>query len=519
MTVTFYNNSSDREVVLKPLSNGSTFIGEPVNPISFKNPTIRFKMDNIPNYNYAYISDLSRYYYITDKTCGADGIWDITFLRDPLMSFSSEMLLLPAKIARNASDYNSYIPDNKIIQKSNKTIEELPVSIVIGTGQGYLPWLSINEWTTATSTKHFRIGVSCFSYTSLGQTLYPNFGRMNFWGTNTTMARISQRILATQSDPDTNIIGFLYSDLNMDDFLHYCAYMPIAPSSSDVVTNIRFQKSWLGTITGNKSVFDHTIDMSQDNLATDSSITHLKHTYKSAWKISVPRLFSSVHSYLNCYPYTQAKIKFQPFGEVTFDISKYMNDESIYFEVEEDSVTGDAVLYIRGCPEDGNNPVLGPKEILAESNVKVDFPTYSLFNESLSKVANLGNIVSNVSGLAFGGLRLAAGDPTGAFSIGGSIGNVIKDGLDLVSSGAPVATKGSNGSQLQDQIPIVTLIQNEYTYPNSSLEGLPLHETRTLSNVHGYTEIEKIELDGLSTALPDEIDEIRTMLYNGVILP
>ena len=142
-----------------------------------------------------------------------------------------------------------------------------------------------------------------------------------------------------------------------------------------------------------------------------------------------------------------------------------------------------------------------------------------MFNESLAKVANLGNIASNVSGLAFGGLRLALGDPTGGFSIGQSIGNVVKDGIDLAASGSPVSTKGGNGSQLQDQIPTVIIISNECVTPTASLEGLPLHEPRILSNVHGYTEVESIILNNLDTALPDELDEIEYILRTGVILP
>lgn len=60
-------------------------------------------------------------------------------------------------------------------------------------------------------------------------------------------------------------------------------------------------------------------------------------------------------------------------------------------------------------------------------------------------------------------------------------------------------------------------INNSYKF----LNGQPLGETRVLSSLEGYTEITEVHIegDGLSQATKTELDEIKSRLYSGVILP
>ena len=49
------------------------------------------------NYNYMYIQEFNRFYFIDDITCVTDNIWTITASVDVLMSFQSDILSTRSK--------------------------------------------------------------------------------------------------------------------------------------------------------------------------------------------------------------------------------------------------------------------------------------------------------------------------------------------------------------------------------------------------------------------------------------
>lgn len=59
---------------------------------SVKTPVINIEGTNIPFYNYAYIDEFDRYYYITDVKSVRNNIWEVSFLCDVLMSFKNDIL-------------------------------------------------------------------------------------------------------------------------------------------------------------------------------------------------------------------------------------------------------------------------------------------------------------------------------------------------------------------------------------------------------------------------------------------
>ena len=95
MEVVFYYNASDDRVINKTLVVGTTFQGVPRDEVSIMSPTIRFENQEVLRFNYAYIPELQRYYTITNVTAYREGIWDVSFAVDVLMSFRGDILALP----------------------------------------------------------------------------------------------------------------------------------------------------------------------------------------------------------------------------------------------------------------------------------------------------------------------------------------------------------------------------------------------------------------------------------------
>lgn len=87
------------------------------------NPTITVKNGAFINANYAYIPTYSRYYYITDKVVGTNGICEIQMESDVLMSFSKDILDSTQVVTRQANSTNWKLPDDKLPINANNSID------------------------------------------------------------------------------------------------------------------------------------------------------------------------------------------------------------------------------------------------------------------------------------------------------------------------------------------------------------------------------------------------------------
>ena len=106
MEVVFYYNASDDRVINKVLVGGTTFQGVPRDEVSIMSPTIRFENQEVLRFNYAYIPELQRYYTITNVTSYREGVWDVSFAVDVLMSFRGDILALPVIVDKQSMPEN-----------------------------------------------------------------------------------------------------------------------------------------------------------------------------------------------------------------------------------------------------------------------------------------------------------------------------------------------------------------------------------------------------------------------------
>lgn len=122
MDVKFYYNASDDRVINKRLieMDGNVFTGVPRDEISVMNPIIRFESDEILRYNYAYIPELQRYYSIVDRTAYRQGVWDVTFAVDVLMSFRRDISDLVVVVDKQSMIANGdeYIDDGSLVSEN-----------------------------------------------------------------------------------------------------------------------------------------------------------------------------------------------------------------------------------------------------------------------------------------------------------------------------------------------------------------------------------------------------------------
>lgn len=117
MNVSFYYNQSDDRQINKTLIEEKVFEGTLRDNVDIMNPVVRFFSSEILRYNYCYISDFQRYYFITSVTAVSNDIYDVNFTTDVLMSFRGEILQYPVIVDKQSQKANGdeYIDDSSLV--------------------------------------------------------------------------------------------------------------------------------------------------------------------------------------------------------------------------------------------------------------------------------------------------------------------------------------------------------------------------------------------------------------------
>lgn len=91
MNITLYVNNSEKNKIGKNLTNDFSLSGSLRDVTNIINPVILIELNEIGNYNYCYIPNFNRYYFITDITVIRTGLFAISLMADVLESFKTEI--------------------------------------------------------------------------------------------------------------------------------------------------------------------------------------------------------------------------------------------------------------------------------------------------------------------------------------------------------------------------------------------------------------------------------------------
>ena len=111
--VKLYKNQSDNNVIDKTLINESLIKGISRTEINILQPIINVSNFNVNNYNYCYIEELKRYYYITRFVINPDNTINIYCHIDVLMTYAADIRASSGLITKQRN-YNPYYGDFSI---------------------------------------------------------------------------------------------------------------------------------------------------------------------------------------------------------------------------------------------------------------------------------------------------------------------------------------------------------------------------------------------------------------------
>ena len=110
MVIDLYVTGSERNEIYKRLQNELELSGTLRDESSVINPTFLIQHSNPTQYNYCFIPQFDRYYFINDIVSVRNGLWRISCTVDVLMSFQAQILNLDVIVSDASNpDKETYV--------------------------------------------------------------------------------------------------------------------------------------------------------------------------------------------------------------------------------------------------------------------------------------------------------------------------------------------------------------------------------------------------------------------------
>lgn len=436
-------------------------------PSGVINPTISLDtgLTSRPDYNYCYIPEFDRYYYVSEWTFNRS-LWTAALQVDVLASFRDEIGGSNLYVLRSSAAYDGTIIDSEYPAKTTSSFQT-----VIGTD----PFVKIP------SGGWYVLGIASSND--------PNYGSLTYYAVDDSNLLLLCRALnndlvnPTDFDPVDASLNLQKALIDPFSYIKSCIWYPFnnlsdSPPIAGSPTNINVLGINLGA---------------NGNLI--SSSTPFKHGSISLAMPDHPDIARG--AYMNC-AYRKIVATIPPFGTFEIDPMVACNYSNVICEYHIDCISGTAVAEI-GC---GGNTM---QHMLTRIETKLGVPIQlsAVYQDLFSGAVNLGRgvvggIASALTGNMFGTLAGVAGGIT-----------------DAVQAMRPVLeTVGSNGSFASlygaPQLFVQFMYQVEEDIDHF---GKPLCQVRTPAALGGYMLIRDgdIPIDGTRT----EAIQIRSYLESG----
>lgn len=113
MEIILYKTASEPNRLSKVLTSPKSLNGTLRAESSIINPNIVMEIDDIVGYNYMYIPEFERYYFITDIISIRNRLFKVNAHVDVLMTYANSIRNNRAIIDRIADEEQKYLPDSR----------------------------------------------------------------------------------------------------------------------------------------------------------------------------------------------------------------------------------------------------------------------------------------------------------------------------------------------------------------------------------------------------------------------
>lgn len=461
MNVQFYQHNK-RNNSLKLPTDGTSINCVLKDDCSILSPTLELKTVNRPNYNYAYIADFGRYYYVSDWSYFR-GLWTCTLSVDVLTSWRANILNTTAYVEYSSSNYSLDYTDNRVMSTQEKEVvlEETPPELSVFNSDGcYI--LSI------ISTDANGYNGACAVYAL----------------TQSQLAEFSATITA-QSFLDGVWEGIKNMFNNPFEAIVSCRWIPFSVDDLSGDTKEIFI-TYVGTGI-------------QGRLLTSN--------FKSA-SYAMPL---NGETFADTQPFASATLYLPFVGVVPLDIDAYYKNDNFTINMNCDVVTGD-ILYTVG--RDFTNFTS-----TYSGNCSSQIPLSNNMVDSFGMVASSSGIIGGIATTVVG---IVKKDPKliksglGAMGVG-TAGEIRSAQVHTQTNGA---ISSRIGSRIAKNIKVVVfrnkILDGVQSTNRIATFGLPCYKTLKLSTLTGFCQCSGASVTAPATAT--ELSELETLVNSGIYI-
>lgn len=464
MNVVFYKHAKRNNSTKLP-TDGTDIPCLLKDACSVISPVLEIKTNSQPDYNYAYISDFARYYYVKEWSYDK-GIWRAMLSVDVLTSWKSYILNTTAQVLFSSSMYDLDILDNRIAAISSYTRNSETASFTGAlTGQNTTPngtfalvaLSNTSTWATGATTTYFM-----------------TYQQMQTFARELVSPDVWEGLRQFFNNPMDGIIECYYIPLNIS------SYIDLTTDGGIQIGDYSFPTS-----TAKKAV--------STNLALKSFTT----------QILIPWSYTD---FRRLSPYTQLSL-FVPFcGSKSIATELVYNIDMLFIDYSVDVTTGNvqAIVYNKD-------------EVLEEfsGNCKVTLPVGQTQSRVESMIGATGGAITALAGFSSGNVALGA---TGVLS---AIGSVVTPANTRTMGGMSGSVLGAIlGNDLlrwqKFRLSNTSRLTSDEPKNIRATCGNALNKVVSLSKLTGYTQT--INASVAAPATESEIVQLNSYLDSGIYI-
>lgn len=339
ITLYLYTFSKRENSTKQPTGLGTSVSVTLLDDTSLMNPTFKLSLASNPiGYNYAYVADFNRYYFIQDIS-SHQNFWYISCTCDVLASFKTQIGAESHYVVRSASDYDEYITDNayisKISERGIRYVAANPISWSLGHSYivgivGYAPSAS----SQIGSVTYYHMDDNCLLYflTYL-------------------MTDVSQWSDIALAEYDKGVQQVL---INPMQYIVSAIALPVSPPSTQAVSNIKFgYYDW--PVSG--GLID-TVPVNNSYKSEDVDIAFGDHPQAAARG-----------KYMNCAPFSSYVLHFGPWGDIPLDPADLVDNTAVTVDLKYDMLRGICRMLIYGKETPNNIIYSGTAQVGVNINI------------------------------------------------------------------------------------------------------------------------------------------------------
>lgn len=449
---------------LRPSGLDRTLNVELKKETSIMRPVFRIKQSNWdPGYNYVYVPNWGRYYFISDATYVIGEIVEVACSEDIGATWRSEIAASNLYVLRSAADYDGYVVDNAYPARSDYTVQETEASA---------PWDALDF-----SGGTYVCGIVGGALTGVGSVTYWAFTRTELRQLLVNLMGGISWYQVSVEEVSENLQKMLFNPMQ---YFVSCIWFPFSKTAFTGTDNVQVKYGWWN--------MEYTGKM----------LTSTTPIHKTTYLDALPHPQGERGSYLNAPPFTRKFVRYLPFGTFEIDPQFFPSNTPVILYLSVDIITGVGVLRVAKDAGD-------------------DWRSYQTIQAQVGVPVQLSQIGYNYNAISNGVTSLASGAAAGAFMAGGigaMIGAAAMIGNAASAFVPQLQSSGINGglSGLDTDITLThyfSILVDE----DRENHGRPLCKLRTLGTLPGYQLIQ--EGDVVMSGTDSERAAVKALLEGG----